>query len=142
MIDATAHLFEEAALRRTDEIYALGADRKDKTLWREILAGDCRIEGPGFAIDGVEANLQSIDALANLFRRTLHKVHSQVVRIDGNKATGETYCTADHLMKDSDQILRWSIRYLDEWRREGQMWRFTLRKLIVEWEELVPVTLK
>lgn len=142
MSNVLARIAEEMALRRTAEIYALGADRKDKTLWREVLADDCRIEGPGFAINGAEANLQSIDSLAKLFRGTLHKVHNQVVKIDGNKATGETYCTAEHLMKESDQVLRWSIRYLDEWRREEQTWRFTLRRLIVEWEELVQVKRK
>lgn len=41
-------LIDEAALRHTAEIYAQGADRKDKQLWRSVLANDCRIEGPGF----------------------------------------------------------------------------------------------
>ena len=135
-------LADEAALRRTAEIYAQGADRKDKQLWRSVLADDCRIEGPGFVTEGLDATLQSIDALGQMFRSTLHKIHNQTVMIEGDEARGETYCTADHLMNDADQLLRWTIRYLDEWRREGGAWRITRRKLELLWEEIVPVTVR
>ena len=135
-------LADEAALRRTAEIYAQGADRKDKQLWRSVLADDCRIEGPGFVTEGLDATLQSIDALGQMFRSTLHKVHNQTVMIKGDQASGETYCTADHLMNDADQLLRWTIRYIDEWRREGGAWRITRRKLELLWEEIVPVTVR
>ena len=135
-------LADEAALRRTAEIYAQGADRKDKQLWRSVLADDCRIEGPGFVTEGLDATLQSIDALGQMFRSTLHKVHNQTVMIKGDQASGETYCTADHLMNDADQLLRWTIRYIDEWRREGDTWRITRRKLELLWEETVTVTVR
>ena len=135
-------LADEAALRRTAEIYAQGADRKDKQLWRSVLADDCRIEGPGFVTEGLDATLQSIDALGQMFRSTLHKVHNQTVMIEGDEASGETYCTADHLLNDADQLLRWTIRYIDEWRREGGAWRITRRKLELLWEEIVPVTVR
>ena len=135
-------LADEAALRRTAEIYAQGADRKDKQLWRSVLADDCRIEGPGFVTEGLDATLQSIDALGQMFRSTLHKVHNQTVMIEGDEASGETYCTADHLLNDADQLLRWTIRYIDEWRREGDTWRITRRKLELLWEETVPVTVR
>ncbi|MCK0532655.1 nuclear transport factor 2 family protein [Sphingobium agri] len=135
-------LADEAALRRTADLYAQGADRKDKQLWRSVLAEDCRIEGPGFVTEGLDATLQSIDALGQMFRSTFHKVHNQMVMIDGDRASGETYCTADHLLNDVDQLLRWTIRYVDEWRREGEDWRFTRRKLELLWEETVPVTVR
>ncbi|GLV22904.1 hypothetical protein TomMM35A_27480 [Sphingobium sp. TomMM35A] len=135
-------LADEAALRRTADVYAQGADRKDKQLWRSVLAEDCRIEGPGFVTEGLDATLQSIDALGQMFRSTFHKVHNQMVMIDGDRASGETYCTADHLLNDADQLLRWTIRYVDEWRRDGEDWRFTRRKLELLWEETVPVTVR
>ena len=135
-------LADEAALRRTAEIYAQGADRKDKQLWRSVLADDCRIEGPGFVTEGLDATLQSIDALGQMFRSTLHKIHNQTVMVEGDRASGETYCTADHLLNDADQLLRWTIRYIDEWRREGGAWRISRRKLELLWEEIVPVTVR
>lgn len=131
-----------AELRRTAELYAQGADRRDKALWQAVLAEDCVIEGPGFSIAGRDANLGSIDALGQMFRATVHRVHNQVATVSGDDATGETYCTADHLLNDMDSVLVWTIRYQDRWRREEGVWRFTHRKLIVEWEEVRPVTVK
>ena len=90
---------------------------------------------------GVTA-LGSIDALGQMFRATVHRVHNQVATVTGDAATGETYCTADHLLNDVDSVLVWTIRYLDRWRREDGQWRFTHRKLIVEWEEIRAVTVK
>lgn len=126
-------------IRSAAELYATGADRRDKALWRQVLAEDCVIEGPGFTVEGREANLQSIDALGQMFRATVHRVHQVVATVDGDRAVGETYSTADHLLKDKDELLVWSIRYQDEWRREGTAWQFTRRRLIVDWEEMRPV---
>lgn len=134
-------LLDHALLRRSAELYAAGADRRDKALWREVLAEDCLIEGPGFSIPGREANLGSIDHLTAMFRATVHRVHNQLATIDENRASGETYCIADHLQADGT-ILSWSIRYQDEWRREDDVWRFTRRHLIVDWEEVRPVILR
>lgn len=133
---------DTAALRRCADLYALGADRRDKDLWRSVLAEDCVIEGPGFSIAGREANLGSIDLLGRMFRATQHKVHQVVVTVDGDEASGETYCTADHLLIDQDAVLSWSIRYQDSWLRDGGEWRFARRTLIVDWEEVRPVTVK
>lgn len=131
-----------AELRRTADLYAQGADRRDKILWQAVLAEDCEIEGPGFSIAGRDANLGSIDAIGQMFRATVHRVHNQVATVSGDEAAGETYCTADHLLKDADSVLVWTIRYQDRWRREEGVWRFTHRKLIVEWEEVRAVTVK
>ncbi|WP_313808637.1 nuclear transport factor 2 family protein [Sphingobium sp.] len=122
-------------IRSAAELYAIGADRRDKALWRQVLAEDCVIEGLGFAVEGREANLHSIDALGRMFRATVHRVHQVVATIDGDRAMGETYSTADHLLKEKDELLVWSIRYQDEWRREAAGWQFARRRLIVDWEE-------
>lgn len=130
-----------AALRRTAERYALGADRRDKALWREVLADDIEISGPGFSIAGLEANLGSIDHLAHAFVATRHVVHDMDVVVEGDSARGETRSTAEHRIAgaDGDQLLVWAIRYQDQWRREAGIWKFTRRTLIVDWEELRPI---
>lgn len=129
------------ALRRTAEIYARGADRRCKDDWREVLADNVEIVGPGFAIKGLEANLGSIDHLTRTFAATRHAVYNQLAEIDGETARGETYGTAEHRMTgpDGDVLLCWGIRYQDAWRRVRGQWRFTRRELIVDWEELRPV---
>ena len=133
-------LIDQAALSRTAEIYAQGADHLDKDQWLSILAEDCIIEGPGFVSEGCDACLASIDQLGAMFRGTCHKIHSQVAQVSQDEASGETVCTAEHLLRDEQAILVWTIRYLDRWRREQGVWRFTRRKLIVEGQEVRPVT--
>ncbi|MBB4614069.1 nuclear transport factor 2 family protein [Novosphingobium taihuense] len=130
-----------SALRRTAERYAVGADRRNKALWREVLADDIEITGPGFSITGLEANLGSIDHLAHAFTMTRHVVHDMDVTVDGDTARGETRSTAEHRIAapDGDTLLVWAIRYQDQWRREGDNWKFTRRTLIVDWEELRPI---
>ncbi|KUR81086.1 nuclear transport factor 2 family protein [Novosphingobium sp. Fuku2-ISO-50] len=131
-----------AALRDAAESYARGADRRDKDLWRAVLADDVEILGPGFAIAGLEANLGSIDHLAHAFVATRHVVHDIDAVIEGDTAHGETRSTAEHRLAGvdgADKLLVWAIRYQDTWRRDGAAWRFTRRELVVDWEELRPV---
>lgn len=130
------------ALRRTAEIYGLGADRRSKDMWRQVLAGDVEMVGPGFAITGLEGNLGSIDVLGQMFKATRHVVHDQDLTITGDTAQGETRSTAEHRMTGpdgTDLLLVWAIRYQDQWRRDGDTWKFTRRELIVDWQELRPV---
>jgi hypothetical protein len=135
MIDVGGQHIDHFLIRRAAEVYALGADRRDKALWRQVLADDCEIAGEGFVTTGLESCLGSLDLLSRMFRTTQHRVHQVVATIAGERATGETYGTADHLLNESDAILSWAIRYQDEWRREDGVWRFTRRRLIVDWQE-------
>lgn len=133
---------DQFALRRTAELYAQGADRRNKAVWASILAEDCVITGPGFEAAGREANLGSIDTLGQMFQLTRHLVHNQVAIVQGDSAHGETYCTADHIIAGTDvnTILCWHIRYQDSWRRSGGVWQFTRRELVVDWEETRPLS--
>lgn len=129
-------------LRRVAHLYALGADRRSKEMWREVLADDVTIVGPGFEISGLEANLGSIDHLAHAFKATRHIVHDQDLVIQGDAATGETRGSAEHRLTGSDgsdQLLVWAIRYQDRWQRIDETWKFTRRELIVDWQEIRPV---
>jgi hypothetical protein len=135
---------DHEALRAVAERYGLGADRRDKDMWRAVLARDIVISGPGFEITGLEANLGSIDHLAAQFKATRHLVHDMDVTITGDTASGETRSTAEHRMADpagggGDVLLVWAIRYQDQWRRAEAGWQFTRRHLIVDWQELRPV---
>lgn len=141
MVHPIQQIVDQSLLRDTADLYAIGADRRDKALWRKVLAEDCVIDGPGFTSIGRENTLLSIDALGEMFRATQHKVHQQVAIIEGDSAVGETYCTAEHLLRDRDAVLVWAIRYQDAWRREGEAWRFMRRQLVLDWSETRPVEL-
>ena len=132
-----ARLVDEAALRRTAELYARGADRRDKALWASIVTADCLIEAPGILLSGREQIVAALDIMAQLYVATQHRVHNQTVSISGDRASGETYGSADHLSERDGQrtLLTWAIRYQDQWRREDGEWRFARRSLILDWTE-------
>lgn len=132
---------DEADIRRAATLYAIGADRRDKTLWAQVLADDCVIEGPGFRTEGIAANLANLDYLGQLYPRTQHRVHHQLMAISGDRAVGETYGTADHLREvdGRTELLCWSLRYQDELIRSEDGWRFTSRRLVLDWEEVRPL---
>jgi hypothetical protein len=130
-------LLDEAALRRTAELYAQGADRRDKALWSSILTADCVIEAPGINLVGREQIVAALDVMARLYVVTQHRVHNQIARIAGDTASGETYSVAAHVSESAGkrQVLTWAIRYQDSWRREAGGWRFARRALILDWTE-------
>ena len=136
-----ARLIDEGALRRSAELYAQGADRRDKALWAAIVTADCVIEAPGIRLVGREQIVAALDIMARLYAATQHRVHNQVVSIEGDNASGETYSVAEHLSVAEGRrtLLTWAIRYQDRWRREQGQWRFASRKLLLDWTETRPL---
>ena len=130
-------LLDEAALRRTAELYAQGADRRDKALWASIVTEDCVIAAPGIELRGRARIVAALDIIATMYDSTQHRVHNQVVTIEGDSAHGETYSVADHLnvAEGRTTILTWAIRYQDRWRREAGQWRFAHRALVLDWSD-------
>lgn len=133
---------DEAAIRRAATIYAVGADLRDKSLWAQVLTGECVIEGPGFRTVGREANLATLDLLGQRFVRTQHAISNQLYSINGEIATGVTYCTAEHvrIVDGQAELLIWSLRYHDEMVRDGAAWRFASRRLELVWEDIRSLT--
>jgi uncharacterized protein (TIGR02246 family) len=138
MSDArVALLLDERDLRRSAELYAQGADRRDKELWASIFTDDGVIEAPGLRLEGRANIVAALDVMARLYVATQHRVYNQVVSIDGDSAQGETYSTADHLSVDGGTrtILTWAIRYQDRWRRVDGRWQFSHRLLVIDWTD-------
>jgi uncharacterized protein (TIGR02246 family) len=138
MIDPRVErLLDERELRRTAELYAQGADRRDKQLWSSIFTEDGVIEAAGIRLEGRANIVAALDAMARLYVATQHRVHNQVVSIDGDTAHGETYSTADHVSVTGETriILTWAIRYQDRWRRVDGVWRFSHRSLLIDWTD-------
>jgi hypothetical protein len=69
-------------------------------------------------------------------------MHGQsTVSLDGDRATGESYCLAHHLSVGDDgqrTMMIASIRYLDGFVRQGGQWLFAERRLMVNWTETRP----
>jgi ketosteroid isomerase-like protein len=134
------------ALQALALVYARAIDRCDADLLLSIFTTDGSVgntdsNDPDFI--GHAALRQMVGQVDAMFIKTLHKVHNQLIdHGGGDTATGETYCTASHVMPGKDggwQVLDMAIRYQDRYRIEAGIWKFASRRLEVEWVEIRPI---
>ena len=74
---------------------------------------------------------------------TMHFNGQSTVSLDGDRATGESYCLAHHLKAGEDgqrTLMVASIRYLDEFVKLDGQWFFAERRLMVNWIDTRPST--
>ncbi len=130
--------------------YARSADRRDYEAFRNIFAKDGLIGGhtgdpastpPQYEMKGIEKIVRGLRGLEQ-YSRTLHLVSNQYIfEIDGDTASGETYCVAHHISeKDGaewDHVMY--IRYQDRYARPDAHWRFSERRLWVEFTSDAPL---
>ena len=140
MSGACASVEDRLALRELAERYARAVDRRDWALAETLFTRDCVLVGPGYELvgrDAILAGLRRIDQ----FRATQHSVHNQLVEVDGERASGETYCTAHHVYERDGRprMLDWGIRYQDRCVREGGAWRYARRELLLDWAQDLPL---
>lgn len=126
---------DEARLRDTALRYARMMDRMSFDDLPTVFAEDGVLAGPGYEMTGhdqLRAGLQSLDQ----FEATLHGVLNTYFEIDGDRATGEVYCVANHVHQ-VDGIpfkLDMGIRYEDDYTRKGGIWVIQRRKFHMVWE--------
>ncbi len=147
-----ARLADRLAIRELVDRYARAADRVDgegaAALFTEH--GALRIfergtEAPVRERIGREAIATAFAGLSR-YDVTLHVVANHLIELDGDAATGETYCLAHHVRTigegddahPSDHLM--AIRYLDTYERTEQGWRIAQRHLQLEFTEERPVS--
>ena len=141
---------DRLALRELVDAYAHCADRRDAqgqmALFTEdthfVVYMDSKSDVPTQDLHGREALAPVFDAL-NAYDATTHFNGQSTVRINGDQATGESYCIAHHVTVADDgsrTLMIASIRYLDEFVKQRGEWLFAERRLMVDWTETRPVT--
>ena len=60
-----------------------------------------------------------------------------MVELDGDRATGESYTIAHHLLTvdGTRRLMIAALRYLDQYAKIDGQWYFAARELIVDWTE-------
>lgn len=130
---------DEWEIRRLAPLYARAMDSNVPEILDVIFTEDGVIDRQGVLRNGREV-IRAIPAeLAKRYRRTVHKVHQQLITVGGDAAEGETYCTAEHLERDRGggfSMFTMSIRYQDRIVRDGGIWRFKRRTLVIDWTDV------
>jgi ketosteroid isomerase-like protein len=139
---------DRLAIRELFDAYAHCADRRDAKGQMALFTPDARFlvymdsrsEQPTQELHGREALAPVFDNL-NTYQATMHFNGQSTVVLDGDRATGESYCIAHHLYEADGQrtLMKAYIRYLDQFARQPDgSWLFAERKLMVDWTETRP----
>ncbi|WP_217553489.1 nuclear transport factor 2 family protein [Streptomyces sp. GbtcB6] len=141
---------DRLAIRELVDAYAHCADRRDAKGQMSLFTEDTRFlvfmdataAQPTQELHGRDSLAPVFDNL-NAYRTTTHFNGQSTVSLDGDRATGESYCLAHHLSVADDgrrTLMIASIRYLDEFAKQDGEWLFAERRLLVDWTETRPST--
>jgi hypothetical protein len=77
----------------------------------------------------------------NKYEVTTHFMGQSTVILDGERATGETYCIAHHVSASEGKrtLFIASLRYYDVFAKVKGKWLFAERKLMVDWTDTRPL---
>jgi ketosteroid isomerase-like protein len=135
---------DRLAIRELFDAYAHCADRRDaegqKALFTEDTHFMVYMEGEGSeptqVLNGREALTPVFDDL-NRYEVTTHFNGQSTVALNGDRATGESYCLAHHLYTEDGErkLMVASLRYLDTFVKSDRAWLFAERKLYLDWTE-------
>ena len=135
---------DRLAIRELIDAYAHCADRRDVDGQRALFTSDTRFvvymggEGtePTDDLHGRESLTPVFENL-NAYEATTHFNGQSTIVLDGDRATGESYCLAHHIYSADGErkLMIASLRYRDTFVKEDAAWRFGERRLYVDWTE-------
>jgi hypothetical protein len=139
---------DRLAIRELVDAYAHCADRRDAQGQMALFTVDthfvvyldARNPVPTQDLHGRQSLPPVFDAL-NAYVATMHFNGQSMVELDGDRATGESYCLAHHLTEAEDgsrTLMTASIRYLDTMVKRDGAWLFAERRLMVNWTDTLP----
>ena len=121
---------------------ARGIDRCDAALLRSVFHPDATDDHGvfhGTAADFVDWVLPLLATM----KRTQHFIGNVLVRVDGDRAAGESYFIAHHTLPQAeggDLTMTAAGRYLDRFERRGGEWRIAHRRAVYDWQARTPAT--
>jgi hypothetical protein len=126
--------------------YAAGVDRRDREVFLSAFATDATLQVFGEGPDGDDPvsimtgheEIGAVPSIITRYAKTFHFVGNHLCEVDGDRATGEVYCTARHLSPSihgaTDFVM--FIRYVDRYRRDSERtWLIADRQVHIDWTE-------
>lgn len=116
---------------------ARAIDRCDAALVNSVFHPDATDDHGGYKGSAQDFVPWVMEVLKGM-RRTQHMVGNILVEIDGDRAKGESYFIAHHVIP-SDAGERFMVaagRYLDRFERRGGEWRMSHRHAVYDWSTI------
>jgi SnoaL-like domain len=139
---------DRLAIRQLIDAYAHHADRRQPedqaALYAEdgrtLLYADPSASEPTQVLTGHAEHVEGFRAGLAPYAATMHFNGQSSIELDGDHATGESYCLAHHLLETEEgrTLLVLFIRYQDSFVKRDGTWRFAERKLLIDWSDSRP----
>jgi ketosteroid isomerase-like protein len=135
---------DRLAIRELIDAYAQCADRRDAEGQKALFAEDTRfvvyMDGVGTAptedLHGRE-QLTPVFAALKQYEVTMHFNGQSTLTLEGDQASGETYCIAHHVFSADGErkIMLAYLRYADKLAKQDGVWLFAERNLYLEFSD-------
>ena len=121
--------------------YCRAIDRRDFDLLATLYADNARDDhGALFSGSGAEY-VAWVPGILQKMIVTSHQVMNHYIVVDGDYAEGEVYIQAYHLMdgRDGGRVhMTGGGRYLDKYQKNDGRWQFLHRKIVADYEWVLP----
>ena len=120
--------------------YARCADHKDYAGFAEVFCEDAIFIYRGEPVTSLVAIQEMMLALEK-YPSTMHRVQNVLFDVSDDKASGETYCIASHLLEEAGTTLKidMGIVYRDNLRRTNAGWKIAQRDFNPLWSQTTQV---
>ena len=106
--------------------YAMAVDARDIDEWVALFVPDVQVGRESFGRDALRAHIRP---LLRTFNRSVHQICGHRIELDVSdvaRATGATYCRAEHEVGDRWIVM--AICYFDDYERVDGDWLFRRRR--------------
>jgi ketosteroid isomerase-like protein len=142
----TQQIGDRLEIRDLVDEYAAALDARSVERLVGVFTADARFDVTQHGSDTVLAVYEASEEIAQImtlispFATTMHQMLNHQVRLEGDVASGVTYCSANHLVGDPPSAnLEMLIIYRDRYRRTVDGWRIAHRRVVRLWNELHPL---
>jgi ketosteroid isomerase-like protein len=139
-----AEAADRLEIRELVDAYAHCADRRDAKGQMSLFTPDAHFvvfmdttsDKPSMELKRRE-DLASVFHELNKYEATTHFMGQSTVVLDGERATGETYCIAHHVsaFEGKRTLFIASLRYYDVFAKVEGKWLFAERKIVADWTD-------
>lgn len=139
---AVATLVAKEAIRELALLYCRGVDRKDIELLRTLYASDATDDHGQHFSGSAKDYLAFLERSFPYMRYSGHHVCNHLIAVDGDRAEGEVYALAYHVIPDRNGGWvedRAHVRYIDRYRKENERWLFASRVVTFDHRIIAPL---
>jgi hypothetical protein len=128
-------MLDKEEIRELVYIYCRAADRHDNELMRSLYHEDAYDDHGSFFKGKAMEFIDILPEIQKSMGILHHNVTTHNIKLDGDRAEGETYIIAFHqvLTEQQDYDVLIGGRYFDEYEKRNDVWKFSSRAVDADW---------